>query len=234
MQDPIRDDTPPPLDDAVSSGVLQEEVLGAVAEVMERQARVARAEAGLFMARRRLGEARARLTRLAPALSAVTPLPPLVVAALDAGPQGAAEPSPWGTMRERIVSALEASPGEVFTPARLARDLGLNNRDSIRNTLLVLAGKGLIVKVDLGQYRACKAPEPPSKASAAPEASEGGAPLAPAPFSQASHDAEVRARWDAEQAKLPPHERRTLEQAEADDEAHMGRQLRAGRDRGDL
>jgi hypothetical protein len=50
----------------------------------------------------------------------------------------------------------------------------------------------------------------------------------------AAHDAEVRARWDAEQAKLPSHERRTLEQAEAEEEAHVGRQLRRGRDRGEL
>ena len=49
---------------------------------------------------------------------------------------------------------------------------------------------------------------------------------------------EALARWDAEQAKLPPHERRTFDQAlndeqakaEAEEEAHMGRQLRRGRD----
>jgi hypothetical protein len=49
-----------------------------------------------------------------------------------------------------------------------------------------------------------------------------------------AHNAEVRTRWDAEQAKLPPHQRRTLEQAEADDEEHMGSALRAAARRGDL
>ena len=48
------------------------------------------------------------------------------------------------------------------------------------------------------------------------------------PEGQARHDADVRARWDAEQAKLPPAKRRTYEQASDDDEAHMGRQLRRG------
>jgi hypothetical protein len=48
----------------------------------------------------------------------------------------------------------------------------------------------------------------------------------------ARHDADARARWDAEQAKLPPAQRRTYDEASADDEAHMGRQLRRGRDRG--
>ena len=53
---------------------------------------------------------------------------------------------------------------------------------------------------------------------------------------------EAQARWHAEQAKLPPHERRTFDQAleqaeaeaEAEEEAHMGRQLRRGRDWGEL
>ncbi len=48
----------------------------------------------------------------------------------------------------------------------------------------------------------------------------------------ARHDADVRARWDAEQAKLPPAQRRTYDEASADEEAHMGRQLRRGRDWG--
>ena len=54
------------------------------------------------------------------------------------------------------------------------------------------------------------------------------------PEQMARHDAIVRAKWDAEQAKLPPHKRRTLEQAEADEEAHMGRKLRRAAKRGDL
>ncbi len=54
------------------------------------------------------------------------------------------------------------------------------------------------------------------------------------PEGQAQHDAAVRARWDAEQAKLPLAERRTFEQAIADDEGHLGRRLRRGRDTGVL
>ena len=44
----------------------------------------------------------------------------------------------------------------------------------------------------------------------------------------------MRARWEEEQAKLLPEKRRTLEQAEADDEEHMGRALRKAAKRGDL
>src|SRR5215468_5367198 len=47
----------------------------------------------------------------------------------------------------------------------------------------------------------------------------------PPPFDMVAHEADVRRRWDAEQAKLPPEQRRTLDEAEADEEAHMGRAL---------
>jgi hypothetical protein len=57
------------------------------------------------------------------------------------------------SLRERIVAVMEASPAKVFTPARLAKAIGWQNRDSIRNTLLVLAAKGKIEKVGAGQYR---------------------------------------------------------------------------------
>jgi hypothetical protein len=72
---------------------------------------------------------------------------------------------PAGTLRDRIVGAIEASPGEVYTPARLAPLVGSINRDSVRNTLLVLAAKGRIEKVGPGQYRAAGvSPATPSPA----------------------------------------------------------------------
>jgi hypothetical protein len=69
---------------------------------------------------------------------------------------------------------MEASPDEVFTPARLAPMLGTSNRDSVRNTLLVLATKGRIEKRGAGQYQARKlSTEPPRDA---PAIEEGRAP----------------------------------------------------------
>jgi hypothetical protein len=138
----------------------REDVLEAMAEVMERQARVARAEAALSAARRRLGSSVARLSRLAGERG--EDLPPLAAAALEAGeslrgsPAGDATEERAGTLRERILAAMEASPDVVHTPARLAPLVGSPNRDSIRNTLLVLAAKGKIEKVGAGHYLARK------------------------------------------------------------------------------
>jgi hypothetical protein len=137
----------------------REEVLEAMAEVMERQARVARAEAALTAARRRLGDSVARLSRLQRKAGDGMDLPSLAAAALEPAQRG--QPSgpgeaPGGTLRERIVAAIEASPGEVFTPARLAPVVGSQNRDSVRNTLLVLAAKGRIEKLGAGRYQARK------------------------------------------------------------------------------
>ncbi|MFT3768507.1 MAG: hypothetical protein QM820_23925 [Minicystis sp.] len=42
----------------------------------------------------------------------------------------------------------------------------------------------------------------------------------------------IRAKWEAEQAKLPPHKRRTWEQACDDEEQDMGRKLRRSRRKG--
>jgi hypothetical protein len=133
-----------------------------MAEVMERQARVTRAESALEQARRRLGEAVDRLSRAATAQGIA--LPPLGAALLQhhSGIAGAVPGErPTGTLRERIVAAMEASPDEVFTPARLAPMVGSSNRDSIRNTLLVLAAKGRIEKRGAGQYQARKLPTEP-------------------------------------------------------------------------
>jgi hypothetical protein len=54
------------------------------------------------------------------------------------------------------------------------------------------------------------------------------------PEQMARYDVIERAKWEADQAKLPRHKRRTLEQAEADEEQHMGRALRGAAKRGDL
>jgi hypothetical protein len=151
----------------VTEAVSREQVLEAMAEVMERQARVARAEAALVAARRRLGDSVSRLSHIARARGDTLDLPPLAAmgvtssapsAAGDdpAGPAGAGDEGPAGTLRERIVAVMEATPDEVYTPARLAPAVGSRNRDSIRNTLLVLAAKGRIEKVGAGQYRAAR------------------------------------------------------------------------------
>ena len=134
-----------------------ERVLDAMAEVMERQARVARAESALVAARRRLGESLDRLSSIATEEGAE--LPPFAVAALEGRPPrlppaGSGEEERLGTLRARIVGALEAHPGEVFTAARLAPMVGSPNRDSIRNTLLTLAARGRIAKLGEGQYQA--------------------------------------------------------------------------------
>ena len=138
--------------------VSREEVLGAMAEVMERQARVARAEAALEVARRRLGESIARLSRISAARGQGLDLPRLAVVALaaeSAAPASDAGTTEWsGTLRERIMAVMAASPEAVYTPARLAPLVGSQNRDSVRNTLLVLAAKGRIEKRGAGQYQA--------------------------------------------------------------------------------
>ncbi len=151
-------DMPPPTDT-----VSREDVLEAMAEVMERQARVARAEAALAFARRRLGESVTRLSHVHRARGESLDLPPLAGLVLDVpeGEEGAvsatgAGEERAGTLRQRIVAVMDASPDEIYTPARLAPAVGSRNRDSIRNTLLVLAAKGRIEKLGAGQYRARK------------------------------------------------------------------------------
>ena len=134
------------------------DVLEAVAEVMERQGRVARAESALSAARRRLGESIGTLTRIAGEKGAE--LPPLAAAIVALSPE-APPPSEeqevrTGNLRARIVAAMKAHPEEVFTPARLAPMVGALNRDSVRNTLLVLAAQGRVDKLGPGRYQARK------------------------------------------------------------------------------
>src|SRR5262245_8685917 len=54
------------------------------------------------------------------------------------------------SLRARIVAEMTASPGEVFTPARLSPLVGATSKDSVRNTLLVLHAKGRVMKVGPG------------------------------------------------------------------------------------
>src|SRR5262249_40546802 len=140
--DPVTASAQPPVGD---------EVLDAVAEVMERQARVNRAEASLAGARQRLGESVGRLSRVAS--NRGVEVPPLVAAVIQhneglaspaerhapPGERSATQGEHTATLRDRIVAVLDASPEQVFTPALVARALGTRNRDSVRNSLLVLA-----------------------------------------------------------------------------------------------
>ncbi len=152
--------------ETAAEAVPREQVLDAIHEVVRQQAQVAHGEAALASARRRLREAVARLSRLYHARADDVALPPPAAAALEEAVEeeasgalargashGDAEEHA-GTLRDRIVGVMEASPREVYTPARLAPLVGSENRDSVRNTLLVLAAKGRIEKVGAGQYRA--------------------------------------------------------------------------------
>jgi len=125
-----------------------------LAALVEEEARVARAEAALAAARERLLALQIRLGRLGPLsaeeLAARAGRPPRArrwPRADDGQP----------SMRARILERIAASPGEVFTPARLAPLVGATSRDSVRNTLLVLHAKGRIEKLGPGQYRAAAA-----------------------------------------------------------------------------
>jgi hypothetical protein len=87
----------------------------------------------------------------------------------------AARPREGATMREEILAVMRAAPGEVFTPAKLAPLVRAGSRDSVRNTLLVLAARGRIEKVGAGRYRANAGAEhaEPSWASAGVGSSRG-------------------------------------------------------------
>jgi hypothetical protein len=141
-----------------------EEALLALANVMQDQARVARAEAAVTAARRRLNQSVARFNGIARSEEGSSDVRPLVAddllfkGALD--PLDPSDTEHEGTLRDRIVAAMEASPHRVFTSADLAAVLEGSNRDSIRNTLLVLAAKGRIEKRGEGRYRAREKPKP--------------------------------------------------------------------------
>lgn len=140
----------------------REDVLTLMAEVLDRQARVHRAESALIQARHRLEEAVSRLGRAKQRGADVSPLGEALLAHRTANVAPVSRETlppretPPGSLRERIVAALEAAPGETFTVLRVAAALGHDNRDSVRNTLLVLAGAGRVEKVGIGEYRAKK------------------------------------------------------------------------------
>lgn len=114
-------------------------MLQLLAALLDDQARVARAEAALAAAKKRMALSEQRLGRLRAGRGAEV---------RESAPAAAV------TLRTRIVEAMKARRGEVLTPAKIAALVGATNRDSVRNTLLVLAGQGRIEKVGVGQYRA--------------------------------------------------------------------------------
>ncbi len=141
-----------------------EEALTALADVMQKQARLVRAEASVLAARRHLNGSVRRFKTVVRSWGAVAGVSPSVADALllDDG-KGSLEFSDMeqdGTLRDRIVTAIEANPGQVFTSARVATTIGASNRDSVRNTLLVLAAKDRIEKVGEGQYQALEKAKP--------------------------------------------------------------------------
>lgn len=127
----------------------ESEVLGLLGRVLEQERRVVRAEGVLATEKRRLAVLAARFGRLGDRRF------DLVATCADERREvRAAAPAEDGTtMRERILAYLAGSPGEVFTPAMLAPEVGAASRDSVRNTLLVLAARGKVDKVGPGRYR---------------------------------------------------------------------------------
>jgi len=132
-------------------------VLGVLHEVLAEQAQVARAEAVLAAARRRLEASEAKLGRLMPVEPALAELL-TANGVTPRAPRGPRDPRdrdrPDTTMRARILEVMAASPAEVFTPARLTPLVDARSRDSVRNTLLVLARGRKVEKLGPGQYRA--------------------------------------------------------------------------------
>lgn len=81
------------------------------------------------------------------------------------------------TLRRRILEAVYAAPGEVFTPAQLALLLGVTARDSVRNTLLVLHARGRLAKIGPGQYQAMSPALPGEPAPLLPEPEDEEEPV---------------------------------------------------------
>ena len=96
--------------------VSREDVLEAMAQVMDRQARVVRAEAALASARRRLSESVTHLSHVHRARGESLDLPPLAGLVLDAleaatvgehAAGGEGDDERAGTLRQRIVAVME-------------------------------------------------------------------------------------------------------------------------------
>lgn len=125
-----------------------------LATLLAQEARVARAEAALDAAKRRLAVLQARFGRLGRPVAAIAAA---CMEEVMGAPTAVMEARDGTTMRARILHRLAKSPGEVFTPATLGPAVGAGSRDSVRNTLLVLASRGQIEKIGPGQYRARRA-----------------------------------------------------------------------------
>jgi hypothetical protein len=93
---------------------------------------------------------------------------PLAELAIDRAPISRSSNEGGSTLRARILVTMAESPGEVFTPARLAPIVRAASRDTVRNTLLELAKQGRIEKLGPGQYRALLAICVPICAAARP------------------------------------------------------------------
>lgn len=134
-----------------------EGVLEVLAALLEEQAKVARVEVALAAAKERLAALQDRYR----ALGGVVPEPGDAWPSLLSERQarcGRVVHEGGCSMRSRILAEMEARAGEILTPAQLAPLVEARSRDAVRNALLVLAEKGKIEKVGLGQYRvACAA-----------------------------------------------------------------------------
>jgi hypothetical protein len=146
------------VDTAPQASHFREDALTALAEVMSGQASLARAEAGVLKAGRRLNQAVTHFITIVRSENGTVDVPPLAADAILFG--AGSETRPAGTLRDRVVDVMSASPEQEFTPAILATALGEENRNTIRNTLLFLANHGRIEKLGHGRYRARAKPQP--------------------------------------------------------------------------
>ena len=84
---------------------------------------------------------------------------------------------PGGSLRSRVLAAMEKKPDDVFTAASLAPAVGSANKDSVRNVLSQLAAEEQIERVGKGRYRA----KVPATSSAEIEPADARSEGRPAP-----------------------------------------------------
>jgi hypothetical protein len=73
--------------------------------------------------------------------------------------EGALRVQSTESLRQRILKALAARPGEILGPRGVGALVGAAHPDNVRNALLALAQLGRIEKIGPGQYRGRCAPE---------------------------------------------------------------------------
>src|SRR5262249_52511813 len=111
-----------------------------VVDALDQAARAHRAKRAAFI--------RGAVMSLYPARAVAIPLPSRCEPGVRASTSCDAVPLPpgrcpmcrearWPSLRELILSVMSAEPDAVFTAARLAEPTGWENRDSLRNALLV-------------------------------------------------------------------------------------------------